>query len=52
MDTDLFDEGQLLDFKNDDVEEEEEVEDVGLEGINGAIREKKYRLRVVPQQYR
>ena len=33
MDTHFFDEGQLLDLKNDDVGEEEDAEDVELEGI-------------------
>ena len=48
----LFDEGQLLDLENDDIEEEEFAEDVELEGIDVATKEKKNGLRVVPQEYR
>ena len=36
MDVQVFDEGQLLDLENDDVEEED-AEDVELEGIDVAI---------------
>ena len=34
MDTYFFDEGQLLDFKNDDVGEKENVEDIELQEID------------------
>ena len=44
----FFDEGQLLDLENDDVREEEDMEDVELEGINMVIWEKKDRLWVDP----
>ena len=37
MDAHFFDEGQLLDLENDDVGEEEDAEDVELEGIDVAI---------------
>ena len=36
MDADFFNERQLLDLENDDVGEEENAEDVELEGINVA----------------
>ena len=36
MDGHFFDEGQLLDLENDDVVEEEDAEDVELEGIDVA----------------
>ena len=41
MDAHLFDKGQLLDLKNNDVGEEEDVEDVKLEAIDVATWEKK-----------
>ena len=41
MDAQFFDVGQLLDLENDDVGEEEDAEDVELEGIDVAIQEKK-----------
>ena len=41
MDVHFFNEGQLLDLENDDVGEEEDAEDVELEGINVATWEKK-----------
>ena len=41
MDTYFFDKGQLLNFENDDVGEEEDAEDVELEGIDVATWEKK-----------
>ena len=41
MDTNFFDKGQLLDLENDD---EADVEDVGLEGIDVGTWEKKNRL--------
>ena len=34
MDTHFFDEGQLMDLENDNVGEEEDAEDVELEGID------------------
>ena len=43
----LFDEGQLLDLENDEVEEQEDAKDVELEGIEVAKWEKKNRLCVV-----
>ena len=52
MDAHFFDEGQLLDLKNDDVEEKEDAEDVELEGIDMSIWEKKNGLWVVPQKHR
>ena len=48
----LFDEGQLQDLENDDVGEEEDAEDVELEGIDMATLEKKNGLWVVPQDHR
>ena len=36
MDAHFFDEGQLLDLENDDVGEEEDAEDVELEGSDVA----------------
>ena len=39
MDTDFFDEGQLLNLENDDVREEENAKDVELQGINVATWE-------------
>ena len=41
MDPHLFDEGQLLDFENDNVGKEEDAEDMELEGINVVTWEKK-----------
>ena len=52
MDAHLFDEGQLRDLENDDVGEEEDAEDVELEGIDVATWEKKTGLWVVPQEHR
>ena len=51
MDTDFFDEGQLLDLKNDNVGKEEDTEDVELEGIDVTTWEKKNGLCVVPQEH-
>ena len=52
MDPHFFDEGQLLDLANDNVVEEENAEDIELQGIDVATWEKKNRLWVVPQQHR
>ena len=52
MDADCFDKGQLLDLENNDVAEEEDVEDVELEGIDVATWEKKNGLWVVSQEHR
>ena len=52
MDAHVFDEGQLLDLENDDVGEEEDAEDVELEGIDVATWEKENGLWVVPQEHR
>ena len=52
MEVHFFDEGQLLDHKNDDVGEEENAEDVELEGIDVAAWETKNRLWVVPHEHR
>ena len=48
MDAHFFNEAQLLDLENDEGEEEEDAEDVELEGIDVATREKKNGLWVVP----
>ena len=52
MDAQFFDVGQLLDLENDDVGEEEDAEDVELEGIDVATWEKKNGLWVVRQEHR
>ena len=52
MDTDFFNERQLLDLENDDFGEEEDAEDVELEGIDVVTWEKKNGLWVVPQERR
>ena len=52
IDTDFFDEGQLLDLKNNNIVEEEDVANVELEGIDLAILEKTNRLWVVLQEHR
>ena len=52
MDSYFFNEGQLLDLENDDVGEEEDMEDVELEGIDVATWEKKNGLIVVLQEHR
>ena len=49
MDAHFCDERQLLDLENDDIGEEENVEDVKLEGIDVATQEKQNGLWVVPQ---
>ena len=48
MDPHFFDEGQLLDLDNDDVEEEEDAEDVEFQEIEVATWEQKNGLWVVP----
>ena len=50
MDAHFFDVGQLLELENDDAGEEEDAEDVELEGIDVATWEKKNGLWVVPQE--
>ena len=52
MDAHFFKEGQLLDLENDDVGEEEDAEDVELEGIDMGTWEKKNGLWVVQQEHR
>ena len=52
MDAHFFDEGQLMDLENDEVGEEEDAEDVELEGIDMGTWEKTNRLWVVPQEHR
>ena len=52
MDAHFFNEGQLMDLENDDVGEEEDAEDVELEGVDVATWEKKNGLCVVPQEHR
>ena len=52
IDGNFFDKGQLLDLENDDVEEEEDAEDVALEGIDVVTWEKMNRLWVVLQEHR
>ena len=44
MDTDFVDEVQLRDLENDDVGEEEDAEDMELEGIDVVTLEKKNAL--------
>ena len=52
MNTHYFDERQFLDLENDDVGEEEDAEDVELQGIDVATWEKQNGLWVVPQAHR
>ena len=52
MDAHVFDAGQLLDLENNDVAEEEDAEDVELEGIDVAKWKKKNGLWVVLQEHR
>ena len=52
MDTHFFDKGQLLDLENDDVGEEEDAEDIELEGLDLATWENKNALQVVPKEHR
>ena len=51
-DAHFFDERQLLNLENDDVGEEEDAEDVEIEGIDVATWKKKNGLWVVPQEHR
>ena len=51
MDIQFFDERQLVDLKNGDMWEEENSEDVELEGIDMVTWKKKNRLWVVLQEY-
>ena len=51
MDAHVFDEGQLMDLENDNAGEEEDVEDVELEGIDVATWEKKNGTWVVQQEH-
>ena len=52
MDAHFFNEGQLLEVENDDVGEEEDAEDVELQGIDVATWETKNGLSVVPRKHR
>ena len=52
IDAHFFDEGPLLDLENDEIGEEEDVEDVELQGIDVATWEKKNGLCVVQQEHR
>ena len=52
MDAHFFDEGQLLDFENDDVGEEDNAKDVELEGIDVARWETRNGLWEVLQEHR
>ena len=52
VDAHVFNEGQLLDLENKDGGEEEDAEDMELDGIDVATWEKKNRLWVVPQEHR
>ena len=52
MNAHFFDEGELMDLKNNNVGEEEDAEDVELEGIDVATWEKKNRVWVVLQEHR
>ena len=52
IDTQFFDDRELLDLENNDVGEEEDAEDVELEGINVARSEKQKGLQAVLQERR
>ena len=52
MDAYFFHEEQLLDLGNDDLVEEEDAEDVKLEGIDVPTWEKNNGLRIVPQAHK
>ena len=52
MDAHFFDKEQLLDLENDDVGEEEDAEDVELQGMVTATWEKKNGQWVVPQEHK
>ena len=47
----FFNPGQLLDLENDEVGEDQDADDVELEGIDVATWEKKNGLWVVPQEH-
>ena len=48
----FFGERQLLELENDNVGEEQDMEDIELEGINMTTWEKKNRVRIVTLEYR
>ena len=52
IDLHFFDEGQLLNLENDYAGEEEDTQDVELQGIDVATWEKKNGVCVVPQEHR
>ena len=52
MEAQFFEEGQLLDLEEDNDGEEEDAEDVELEGIDVAGWDKKNGLWVVPEEHR
>ena len=52
MDAHVFQKGLLLDLKNDNVGEEDNVEDVELDGIDVVTWQKKNGLWVGPQEHR
>ena len=52
MDVHLFDEGQLLDLATNDVVQEDNAEEIKLEGIDVAMWEQKDCVWVVPQEHR
>ena len=52
MEGQFFEEGQLLDLEEDNDGEEEDAEDVELEGIDVAGWDKKNRLWVGPEEHR
>ena len=52
MDADFFDEGQLLDLENHSIGNEEDTEDVELEGIDVATWENKNGVLVISQENR
>ena len=52
MDIHFINKGQLIDVENDDIEEEEEAEDVEVDGIESATLEKKKKLLAVLPEYR
>ena len=52
MKAQFFNEGQLLDLKENNNDQEEDAEDVELEGIDVANWEKKHGLWVVPSEYK
>ena len=52
MDTHFLDKRQLPDLENDNAGEDENAEDLQLQGIDVATWETKNRLCVVPQEHR